>query len=363
MNYPICSHMPARRVAPPDVTEITMTSTGAAFAPRVYLAEPAEVTIAWSDGTENLSLAAGAHNLSRTFGSTQDRVHVFTIEPATALVVLNLGYQGEDGGEERSLGGDYDLDFYAYQGVRALSGLTTAPNLEHLAFNETDITSIDCTGLSRLRRIEAYGTNTLTSVTLFGCTGLRRSCFETCPIPVLDFRSAAAIEDIRNAFGGLQDLYIGNTSALWHICIRVNYGLNEYRDFSTYTALEELWTHECQWQGAMVLRSPVLESVWLQQNHLTSFDSGTSPNFTQCLLHDNEITTVTLSGSPVISEITLQNNLLSQAQVDAVLVHLAGGAVSNGTCNIGGTGNAAPSATGSAAVATLQARGWTVTTN
>jgi|WetSurMetagenome_2_1015567.scaffolds.fasta_scaffold38855_5 hypothetical protein len=61
---------------------------------------------------------------------------------------------------------------------------------------------------------------------------------------------------------------------------------------------------------------------------------------------------------------TFQNNLLTQGAVDAILAAFVLAAASGAyTLNIGGTGNATPSAAGLTDKATLQGRGWTVTTN
>jgi hypothetical protein len=57
------------------------------------------------------------------------------------------------------------------------------------------------------------------------------------------------------------------------------------------------------------------------------------------------------------------NCALSQQSVDNILVSLDTAGRSNGTVSINGGTSAAPSATGLAAKASLQARGWTVTTN
>jgi hypothetical protein len=61
--------------------------------------------------------------------------------------------------------------------------------------------------------------------------------------------------------------------------------------------------------------------------------------------------------------VLLQSNLLPQAEVDAMLSKLVAAGASNGTVNVGGSGNAAPSGAGAADAATLVSRGWTVTTN
>jgi hypothetical protein len=69
--------------------------------------------------------------------------------------------------------------------------------------------------------------------------------------------------------------------------------------------------------------------------------------------------------SATLGEFQAQNNLLMQAAVDAILAAFVAAGRTTGTriLNLGGTGNAAPSAAGLADKATLQSRGWTVTTN
>jgi len=57
------------------------------------------------------------------------------------------------------------------------------------------------------------------------------------------------------------------------------------------------------------------------------------------------------------------NCALDQTSVDNILVSLDTAGQSNGTVNIDGGTSAAPSATGLAAKASLQSKGWTVTTN
>jgi hypothetical protein len=66
-----------------------------------------------------------------------------------------------------------------------------------------------------------------------------------------------------------------------------------------------------------------------------------------------------------LGTIRLENNLLTQSAVDALLQAIVDGGKSSGTMvlNLGGTGNAAPSAAGLANRDILAARGWTVTVN
>lgn len=80
--------------------------------------------------------------------------------------------------------------------------------------------------------------------------------------------------------------------------------------------------------------------------------------------HTNQLTGGFPSGVPAsLLTIRMENNLLTQAAVDSILNDLVTAGSSNGTVNVGGTGNAAPSGAGAADAATLVSRGWTVTTN
>jgi len=80
----------------------------------------------------------------------------------------------------------------------------------------------------------------------------------------------------------------------------------------------------------------------------------------------NQITGYAGGGvSITLGEFYAANNLLTEAAVDAILADFVAANKITGTriLNIGGTGNATPSAAGLTDKATLVSRGWTVTTN
>jgi hypothetical protein len=84
-----------------------------------------------------------------------------------------------------------------------------------------------------------------------------------------------------------------------------------------------------------------------------------SPNFSS-----NKFTDFTGTVSNTISSFQIQNNLLPASAVNAILAaFVAAGRTGANTLSIGGTGNAAPTGQGITDKATLQSRGWTVTTN
>lgn len=89
-------------------------------------------------------------------------------------------------------------------------------------------------------------------------------------------------------------------------------------------------------------------------------------NLQQAHFHSNQLTGWTGGTvSNTLGDFRADGNLLTQAAVDAILAAFVAANRTTGTrvLNIGGTGNAAPSAAGVTDKNTLISRGWTVTTN
>jgi hypothetical protein len=80
----------------------------------------------------------------------------------------------------------------------------------------------------------------------------------------------------------------------------------------------------------------------------------------------SSLTTLNIPALTTLSDsinVNWAGNAFSQATVDHILVKFAATTAINGFLNLSGGTSAAPSATGSAAIATLSSRGWTVLTN
>lgn len=75
--------------------------------------------------------------------------------------------------------------------------------------------------------------------------------------------------------------------------------------------------------------------------------------------HDNNLTNVDISGNYV--NLYVANNNLGQVYIDTTLQDYADNAGDNGTLDFSGTGNQAP--TNTAAITTLEGRGWTILHN
>lgn len=79
---------------------------------------------------------------------------------------------------------------------------------------------------------------------------------------------------------------------------------------------------------------------------------------------NNVLTTIDMSGNPLLTGVVISNNKLSQASINASLVALDGFGLLNGTFNsVGQTPAAPPSGAGAVAALSLQGKGWTVVTD
>jgi len=113
------------------------------------------------------------------------------------------------------------------------------------------------------------------------------------------------------------------------------------------TALQQFYCHINQLTGSIpsLTANTELTIFYCQTNQLTGWTGGTV--------------------SETLGDFRAQDNLLTQAAVDAILAAFVAANRTTGTriLNLGGTGNAAPSAAGVTDKNTLISRGWTVTTN
>ena len=96
----------------------------------------------------------------------------------------------------------------------------------------------------------------------------------------------------------------------------------------------------------------------------TLVSTGMNPNL--FLRSCSSLTTLNIPSLSTVTNsifINWSDNAFSQATVDHILVKFAGTTSVNGNLDLSGGTSAAPSATGLAAKATLEGRGWNITTN
>lgn len=141
-------------------------------------------------------------------------------------------------------------------------------------------------------------------------------------------------------------------------------------NISNLTYLAQVYVYSCGLVGPMPPLPAALTVFSAAGNDFTGNIQNLSAN---AALGYYGVTGSQLSGwvggsvSATVATFLANDNFLPQSAVDGLLAAFvaAGRTSASGTCvlNLGGTGNATPSAAGLANKATLQARGWTVTTN
>ena len=94
-----------------------------------------------------------------------------------------------------------------------------------------------------------------------------------------------------------------------------------------------------------------------------NIDLSKLSNLITIQLQNNLIDSINLGSNAPFSLFDASTNALTQASVDNIINETDANGVSNGTLNVSGGTNSAPSASSSTALANLISKGWTVTTN
>lgn len=305
---------------------VSMTVSGSTFAPKVELASGSTATVRWVNLATGQQLAAG---VNPTIGLGANgvyrvgmRVENHAVSAFDEVLTLNFGFNSSDDSGVYNIGSSYN---YAAQPVTAVSGLHLLTGLRRFLAAHTPLSgTLDVSGLSTLQYIECYQASVQT-VLLAGCTGLIRLCLEANNITSLDLNPVRHnLFDLRAAIqqgGSLHFVTLdGPMDNLYHYCIRDQVVTN-------------IIPHA---------QLPVIRQYWTWDTAQTTCDTPISPALDSFLSY---------------------NNSYDQASVDRVLTGLDTHGPSGGTVDISSGASAAPSAAGAAAKASLQTKGWTVTTN
>jgi hypothetical protein len=345
---------------------MTFTTEGAAFTPVLVVNGAAEILWAWSDGTTSTSATP-----RKTFGAAGTRTHSLRVKPWSALQRINLGFDGGDGGSNA-------LEQVPDQQVSAVTGLTlVAPTLGQWCSSYNRLRSLDFSNFVNLDTIECFLSRTLVRVTLVNTPKLKRACFEDCDLESLDLSQCTSLEDLRGAVNRYPSIEFGTIGQrVWHICVRDNSQLTNqalFADLSPFPNLSELFIWNDNQAG--ILRLPASspnQSVALlgDGNHYTALDlSGSLRNRRATgtvSFRGNQLARVDITGCVQLTELTLENNRLDAAHVDAILAALdrlgrsRADTDRHATLKVDLRGNAPPGTAGRAAAAQLAAKGWTV---
>lgn len=335
-------------VFPPALSYVRITTTGATFNPTVELVGGSGATVTWV--SEEGGVTATGLNPTLSFGSAGTRHVRMTVangavDAMADVRTFNLGYNHTDDAGDYVMGAQYDKTAQAVtlvENVQVMTGLVrfAAANIATLGGN------LNFTGLSNLQYVECCYSR-VQSATLTGCTSLIRLALEqnnlTSP---LDLNPVAGnLRDLRAAAQQSGALTLSTLSSplaqLYHLCVRDQ----------TVTGMPT------------AAQLPVVRELWIWNTGQSGTLTSSSSAIASLLANGNAYTSVVLTGRTTMAFANLQGNALPQAAVDAVLVEAASWGTSNRAIDVSGGSNAAPSATGTAARATLLGRGWTVTVN
>lgn len=366
-----------RVIARPGVPPVTITTTGSTFSPSV--AAPSYVTVTWTCPAAGIVTTGLTPTLS--FGSVATRIVYMTAQDTSGndalnqVTLFNIGFDSTNDPGRYSLPSSYNWPAQSVSGIANVNSMTGLQLF--LAANITTLTGpVTFDRMSRLTNIECYNSR-FTSATVNGCLSLLRIVIEQNSLTSFDPSPVAStLGELRLAFQQTGTLAfpagLTNFPNLYHWCVR-DQTVTNMPDFSAgFPSLSQLWIWNTGQSGILTVNSSVqMDSVLAHNNAYTTANLGSLFPFTggqltgQIAMASCSLTSVTITGDGQLFSVDFSNNLLPQAQVDSVLTVMNGYGTTDaqGVINVGGTGNAAPSATGTTAKNALISRSWTVTTN
>ncbi|HNR42853.1 MAG TPA: Ig-like domain-containing protein [Bacteroidales bacterium] len=333
----------------PRADMIDIQSCGASFAPVIEVTGNPQIEWIFYDGTT--SSAAGP---SKNYGSPGIRHNLLKVTPWSALIGINAGYDGADGG----YGGFARI---AAQHVRGFSNLSLAgEGLQYICANYSPLAELDLRGLNNLRFVEMYLCQNLNTVRLGNHPFLERICTENCNLTALDISGCPSLKDLRAANNNYRAINWGGTgSMLEHICVRSNPQITEnIPELSRFTMLRELLIWDAGQTGSLVCHSPVIRTIEAYNNHYSDADVSGCTVLEQLQLSGSRLASIDVSGVKGLILVELKDCGLAQPMVDHVLKTLDEAGWFEGTLDL--SGNSAPSAAGMTHYNNLTGREWTV---
>jgi len=289
------------------------------FSPTVEcaVAQPQLFQWTWSDKT----ICTNYPDASKYFGTAGSRMQYLTVSPASDVTKINVGFDGSDGGW---------TNVYAFQpnqGVGAVYFMHPLTNLQYWASSYNPITNkLDFTGFTALQNVECWHCSNLQHVAVANLPSLRRVCFEQCDLQELDLSGNPNLEDVRGALNGYRSITLGGGTGpkIWHWCLRDNPQITQ--DFqailTNFYSLREPWFWNANQSGALKFVSTNLTDVEVFGNAYTSADFTGQSNMFYCLINDNALTNLSVSGCRSLQTLDAHLNYLPTSVLDSLLREL-----------------------------------------
>ncbi|MDQ7833116.1 MAG: hypothetical protein RDU30_15410 [Desulfovibrionaceae bacterium] len=345
---------------------MVFVTEGSSFSPVIVV--EGNPTIRWTFADKTTSSSATP---TKNYGSEARRENRLVVTPWSAVRRINIGYDAGDGGSP-------DIEFVPDQQVSEVRGLhLVAKTLGQWCSSYNRIPRLDFSNFVNLDTIECFLSGHLTTVNLANTPSLRRACFEDCALTALDLSGSPSLEDLRGALNNYPWITFGGIGAqVWHICVRDNPQFTNramFADMTQFPNISELFIWNDNQTGT--LRIPATSpasgvSILADDNAYDALDLSGGLQSSQSLatvsLQRNRLTAVNISGCRQITELYLQDNLLSSAALDGLLAELD--ALGRDRDNVPEwaamrvdlRGNADPGPVGYAHAENLSGKGWTV---
>lgn len=333
---------------PSDMIDII--TAGASFNPVIELEGNAVVEWIFDDGTTSSSSTP-----DKNYGSPGVRHNLMKITPWSALVGLNLGYDGMDGGY-----GDFAM--VDKQNVLEINNLTLAgSSLKYICAAYSPLSELDLREFPDLEFIELLACQNLSSVLLGTHNNLERLCVEDCNLSDLNISGCPVLKDFRAALNRFPAIVWGASgSELWHICVRSNPQFEaDIPAMTQFPLLQELLIWDCNQTGNFECHSSVIKRISANDNKYSDVDLTGCTGLLTLELSGNILTQLDIGAASSLGDVDFSNCSLSQSLTDYVLQTIDGAGLSNGVLDL--AGNSAPSASGMVHYNNLRNRGWTVT--
>ena len=134
-------------------------------------------------------------------------------------------------------------------------------------------------------------------------------------------------------------------------------------DTAGLSTLNILQIQSADLESLALVNAGSLQTLYAQNNNLSVLDLTSATVLSYADLSNNELVGLDIDNAASLIYLDLSNNALAEPNVDSILLALVANNQTNGTVNLTGVANDAPSSTGLSAKATLEARGWTVSVN
>ena len=292
------------------------------------------------------------------------------VSPITPTITGTVADWSSDGSTEGTVLGSAAPTFnYVDTGETYLVEATNFDplNVTEIDSNTDGLQSIsDLSGLTSLNELLLYN-NQLTDVSgLSNLTSLTQLRLENNQLTDIgDLSGLTSLNVLRLYSNQLTD--IGDLSGITLLTVLYLYNnqLTDIGDLSGLTSLTQLRLENNQLTDVGDLSGLTsLTQLRLYNNQLTNVgDLSGLTSLTLLYLFNSQLTDIGGIGSASLTNIRLEDNALIQSCVDQVIIDCDTLGASNGTLNLSGGTNSAPSGASSTALANLISKGWTVSHN